>query len=153
MTEQTNNLARFLRTTLNPKLILLCLASLYFLFIPFAYIPTNLCLYNWSDLWYAAFSVLVAAFALWIGKFWGYVGAIAVSSPMVYTFFNVLLKVYRVLPLSPEEVEMGNTPADYWSFWQRHPEGLIHATLATVILCYASLCLINLMFRKRRISF
>lgn len=152
MKEQTKNLARLLRTIFDPKFILLCLALFYFLFIPFAYIPTNLCLYNWSDLWYAAFSILVAAFALWTGKFWGYVGAIVISSPMVYTFFNVLFKVYQVLPLTPEEAEMSGSPAEYWSFWRRYPEGLIHASFAMVILCYASLCFIRLMFRRRRIS-
>lgn len=152
MKEQTNYLAQFLRTIIDPKFILLCLALFWFLFLYLAIISSDLCFYNYSDSWDAAFSVLVAAFALWTGMFWGYVGSIAVSSPVVYPFFNVLFKVYRVFPLSLEEAEMSGSPADYWSFMQRHPEGLIHATLATIILCYASFCLIKLLFRNRRIT-
>jgi hypothetical protein len=151
MNEQTKDGVWFLRSVTNPKLILLCLSLFCFLYVPYSLGGVS-CFHNWSDLWYMAFSVLVAASALCIGKWWSYAGAIVSSSSIIYNFLEGLLKVYRLLPLTSEELEMVGTPAEYWSFWRNNPEGLVFIILPGVIFCYAIICLVKTMSGKRRIS-
>ena len=146
----SKQLERFFRAAVRPKSILLCLALLNFLAVPVRF--GALCLYNWSGVWYVAFTVLIAALALWIGKWWSYIGAIVITSPVIYGFVYEFLKVFGFLGKSPEEAERWVTPEEWRGFFiENHPEETWQIVLVAVILCYAIICLGIEIFHKRRV--
>jgi hypothetical protein len=148
MREHTHQPETFLRFILQPKFILLSLASLNFLAVPGRF--GGLCFYNWKDALGFAFVLLIAAFALWLSKWWSYIIAATLATPIVYNFGYAVLKVHRFLPLSPEEEERWPSPADWREiFFWNHPEELMQIVLAGIILCYSLFCLWRYIFRKR----
>jgi hypothetical protein len=150
MREHTKQLDSFLNFILKPKFVLLSLTSLNFLAVPGRF--GRLCFYNWKGALGFAFVLLIAAFALWLSKWWSYLVAVMLVAPVIYNFGYETLKVHRFLPLTPEEEEMWPSPAVWLDiFFWNHPEELVQIILAGLIFCYAMFCLWRYVFGKRTV--
>ena len=137
----------FFQLLIKPQFILCLLAFGNFLAIPARFGAA--CFYNWKyQLWFA-FLLLVAASALWLEKWWGYLAAAFLSGAMVYGFAYGAFKVFDVIAKSPEEAEMWGTREDWWGFMANHPEEPLQIVLAAIIFFFASFYLIGLLRRRR----
>ena len=138
----------FLRFVLQPRFVLVSLAALHFLAVPGRY--HGLCLYNWAGALWSAFVLLIAAFTLWAGRWWGYFIAAALSVSPVYDFSFDALKVHGLLRASPGEESLLPSAAVWREiFIYHHPEELIPVILAAVIFGYSVFCLIRCALRMR----
>lgn len=144
----TDSLAQIFRVATNPKFVLLALALWNFFTVPSRY--DGLCFYNWSGALYLAFAILVAALALWLGKWWSYLGAVVSSGQIVYEFTSSTLKIFGVLPVSSDEAEMVGTSEQWLTIMQNHPEEIGQVILAAVIFFYSVICLGIVALNKHR---
>ena len=150
MTEQARQTKEIFWSLIHPKSILFYLALLNFLHVPFKYGAG--CFIYWSSIWYLALTVLIAASALRLGKWWSYPVAIFLASPLVYNFVIEFLKVFGFVAMSQEEASYLGTPENWQGFYiQNHPEVTGQFILTAVILCYSFICLVEKVFHKRRV--
>jgi hypothetical protein len=147
MSEHKSFIGWLFRLIVKPQFILCSLAFCNFVAVPASF--GVLCFYNWKyQLWFA-FLLLVAASALWLGKWWGYLASAFLSGVMVYGFAYGAFKVFDVIAKSPEEAETRGTREDWWGFMANHPEEPLQIILAAVIFCFAVFYLISLLRRGR----
>jgi len=149
MKVHTNFINWLFHLLIKPQFILFCLALYNLLDVPVRYGAT--CPYNYQDQLWSAFLLLLAASALWLGKWWGFLGATLLSGNMVYGFVYHALKVFDVLAKTPEEAERLGTPENWVTFMRNYPEMPLQILLAAVIGVFAVVGLARLMFRKRLI--
>lgn len=139
----------FFQLLIKPKFILCMLALGNFLAIPARFGAA--CFYNWKyELWFALL-LLIAASALWLEKWWSYIGAAFLSGAIVYGFVYGVLKVFDVIARSPAEAEMSGTSGDWLQFMANHPEEPAQIILAAMIFCFASFYLIRLVGSHKRL--
>lgn len=141
--------SQLLRFVASPKFILTVLALLNVLAVPQRF--AGLCFYNWRDTFYLALTILVAAFALWPATWWGYVGALIVSGPLLYDFSYGLLKVFSLIPRAAAEAESHLTPEIWLNMMQQHPEEWLHVALTAAIFSCAAIYLVRVSFHRRRL--
>ncbi|MDQ4122801.1 MAG: hypothetical protein M3209_15290 [Acidobacteriota bacterium] len=135
---------------IHPKSILVYLALLNFLYVPIKF--GSGCFRYWGDNWYVAFTVLIAAFGLWTGKWWSDITAIILSTPLVYNFVFEFLKVFGYLANNEEETYKLVKPDEWYGFHiQNYPEQTGQIVLAAVILCYAATCIAFKIVTKSRV--
>lgn len=145
MKEQTNIGGYFFRKILaaSPKIVLLLLALLNLFTIPVR------C--NWGGEFFAASIILIAVFALWVGRSWSYFVAILSCCLIIYDFCRTLLLYFGFL-LLPPNVEASEVQLEEWfRIMQNHPEEFTQTVLATIVLIVAVYYLLNTLKQNQRI--
>jgi hypothetical protein len=141
--------SQIIRLLANPKFILSALALLNLLAVPQRF--AGLCFYNWRDTFYLAFTILVAALALWPARWWSYAGALFLTGTLLYDFSYVLLKVFNLIRRDAVEAESYPTPEIWLNIMQQHPEDLLHAALAAAIFSCAAIYFVRDSSHRRRL--
>jgi hypothetical protein len=147
MEVSTNSTNWLFRLLIKPQFILFCFALYNLLDIPVRYGAT--CLYNYQPFLWFAFLLFLAASALWLGKWWSLLGAAVFTGYTVYGFVYETLKIFNVLPITPEEIETLGTPENWIGFMSNNPDTPLQILLATIIGIFAIVGLARLAFRKR----
>jgi hypothetical protein len=139
----------FSQLLIKPKFTLCILALGNFLAIPARFGAA--CFYNWKYEFWFAFLLLIAASALWLEKWWSYIGAAFLSGVMVYGFVYGTLKVFDVIAKSPADAELWGTPENWLRVMANRPEEPAQIILAALIFCFASFYLIRLIGGRKRL--
>jgi hypothetical protein len=142
-----NFTSRLRRLLVKPQFILFCFALYNLLDIPVRFGAT--CLFNYKPFLWFAFQLFLAAAALWLGKWWSLLGAAGFTGYVVYGFVYATLKVFNVLPTTPDEIEKFGTPANWIGFMRNNPEEPLQILLAALIGIFAIVGLARLAFGKR----
>jgi hypothetical protein len=150
---------RFFRTLLEPKAIVLLIALLHFLWVA-VYVARELQTEGGRsadvDLYlFEPFFLLLAAFILWRGKLWGFVGALLIAGLMVYQMgYLGYLRTAKFVDAPPYSRRALN--AFYWGLfgeWEVYgdkPRHTFQLLLASVITSFAVVLLSREMYRRLR---
>lgn len=141
-------LSRVFLALVSPRVILAALALFYFVLIPKAYTALGLCLYNWSEIWYYSFVTLVAALALSLRKWWGYLGSIALSAYVAAGPLVFALKSFGLLPVTREEAAW-LSPEAFFNSERLLETFYIPLALSALIFLHGLISLAAMIFRKR----
>ncbi|MBC7797871.1 MAG: hypothetical protein H7Z37_13440 [Pyrinomonadaceae bacterium] len=133
----------------SPKNVLLILALLNFLAVPIKY--ADFCFYNWRDEFYIAFSILVAAVSLRVGKLWSYCFAILTCYFAIENYINTVL-LYLGFSFLPTESDGSRMKFEiFLRSAQNHPEELIHPILALTVIITATCYILNTLKQRRNL--
>jgi hypothetical protein len=143
--KEVPSLIHVLRSVAQPKFILLALALFNFLAVHNRY--GGECAYNLSDAYREFFILFVAALALWVERWWGYLGSAVLSGKAVYSFGYVVLKIFRLLP--PGAGENWIAPEEWVRIMVNNPFEPFQGILAASIFTSAAISLVRSVFRRR----
>ncbi|MBA2502665.1 MAG: hypothetical protein H0V27_07270 [Pyrinomonadaceae bacterium] len=146
--DKDTNFANWLYDSLSKPYFVLFVISLYnFLAVPARY--GGLCFHNWDQNLGLAFLLLVAASALWFGRWWSCSAAGILSGKMIFDFMGESLKVFGFLSKKATYEDKWLTPENWIGFYKNHPAELMQVFLAAGIFCFAVLYLARLMHTER----